>query len=568
MAEDKKPTFPDFAVDFTDKAIRRPLMHGCGYTDADLKKPLIGVANTWTELNPGHVHLNKIAEKVREGIKIVDMTPFGFNTIAPCDAMGEAHEGMKYILPAREIIAASIEIMARVNLLDGLVLIGSCDKIVPALLMAAARVDIPSIVITGGYHMPYCINHPAFPDESEFAFPEIGKFFFALVEGRLTEAELDKTIQEIVTGPGACPEMGTAMTMQCMAEALGMALPHSSIHPALSDEKLTWAVKTGEALRKLIENQLTPSRIMTEKSFENAIKVLLTMGGSTNGLLHLPAIAHELDIDLSLEQFDRLSDQTPVTCELKPNGPRAIHALNEAGGVPVVMKNLVSLLNRDVLNVSGQTLAETLDKVAIVNNDIIRPLDQPVSSDGGLVVLRGNLAPDGSIVKKSAVTDDMKQFIGPARIFECEEDAIQAILKNDVKSGACVVIRNEGPKGGPGMREMSISGHMMQVSGLGKTCAMITDGRFSGTNYGLLIGHISPEAADGGPLALVEDGDLISIDIVNKSIQAEISKKEWARRHGDWSAPEPKYRKGLLAWYRQNVSSADKGAILKYRNST
>jgi dihydroxy-acid dehydratase len=399
--------------------------------------------------------------------------------------------------------------MARVNLLDGFVLIGSCDKIVPGLLMSAARADIPSIIVPGGYALPYCYTGEAFAEEKKFAYPEIGKFVGARMSGKISEEEFQKVVKEIFTGPGACPELGTAMTMQCMTEALGMSLPYSSVIPAVSDKQFDYAFKTGETLRYLIANEITSSKIMTRAAFENAITVLLSLGGSTNGVLHLSAIANELDIELPLELFDELSEKTPQTCAVKPNGPRAIPVLREAGGIPAVMKNLSSLLHLDVVNVTGKKLDEILEDAMIHDRDVIRPVENPVSPDGGLVILKGNLSPHGSIVKKSAVPEKIRTFKGPARVFEREEDAIVDIMDQKIQPGDCIVIRYEGPKGGPGMREMSISGHMMQMFNLGETSAMVTDGRFSGTNYGLLVGHISPEAAAGGPLAAVKDGDLI-----------------------------------------------------------
>jgi dihydroxy-acid dehydratase len=539
-----------------------PLLYGCGYSEDELEAPRIGVANTWTELNPGHVHLNRIAERVREGIRSAGMTPFGFNTIAPCDGMSEGHEGMYYILPAREVIADSVEIMARVNRLDGLVLIGSCDKIVPGLLMAAARVDIPAIVVTGGYHMPFCYPDQDFAEEEEFAHYEIGKFFFARNAGKVSEEVFQKALKGIVTGPGACPMIGTAITMQCMTEALGMALPRSSILMAESDEKFDFAEQAGKAIKRLIEQEITPSRIMTPQAFRNAITVLHTMGGSTNGFLHLPAIANELDIPIPVDLFDELSEQTPQTCAVKPNGLRAINSIDEAGGIPAVMKNISSLLDLDVLTVSGETLEDVVDRAEIRDQTIIRPMDDPVNPDGGLVVLRGNLAPDGAIVKKSAVPEAMFRYRGPARVFECEEDAVYNMFNNHVNPGECVIIRYEGPRGGPGMREMAIPAHLLQLLGLGESSALVTDGRYSGSNYGMCIGHVSPEAATGGALAVVEDGDMIEIDIPNRSIRLDITDEALDSRLASWQPPPPKHRKGILAWYARNVASGDKGAIL------
>ena len=558
---------PDFVRDIVENVVIPPLLHGCGYSEAELARPRIGIANTWTELNPGHIHLDRIAEKVREGVRSAGLTPFGFNTIAPCDGISEGHEGMRYILPAREVIADSVEIMAKVNRLSGLVLIGSCDKIVPGLLMAAARVDVPAIIITGGYHLPYCYPDRTFAEEVEFAHYEIGKFSFARVAGKISDEEFQKALKGIVTGPGSCPMLGTAMTMQCMTEALGMALPYSAILPGESQTKFDFAVKTGEAMKQLLEREITPSRIMTMESFENAIMVLHTMGGSTNGFLHLPAIANELGLRLPVELFDELSRKTPQTCAIKPNGLRAIEAIDEAGGIPAVMRNVKSLLHLGVLNVTGRTLGETLEDAVIKDSDVIRPLSSPYCADGGLAVLKGNLAPDGAIVKKSAVAERMLTFRGPARVFECEEDAIVNMLRQVVKPGECVIIRYEGPRGGPGMREMSIAAHVLQLLNLGESNALVTDGRYSGTNYGLCVGHLSPEAADGGILAVVRDGDTIEIDIPERRVCVDLSERELKQRLARWKAPEPAYDKGVLSWYARNVASSDEGAVLGPRRA-
>lgn len=559
----KKAEVPQFVKDQLENVVIPPLIYGIGYTDEDLKKPRIGVVNTWNELNPGQVHLNKIAEKVREGIKSAGMTPFEFSTIGPCDGIAQGHEGMRFILPTREVIAACVEIMAKVNRFDGMVMIGTCDKIVPGLLMAAARIDIPTAIITGGYHLPYCFPGKIFDEAEEFAHYEIGKFYFAWQRGEISEEEFQKALHGIVTGPGACPMLGTAVTMQCMSEALGMSLPYSGLLPALSEEKLEYAKKTGEALKHLVENKITPSRIMTREAFENAIRVLLAVGGSTNGVLHLPAIANELDIELPLDLFDELSESTPQIVALKPNGLRAIEALDEAGGIPAVMKSISSLLHLDVINVTGKTLRETLEGVEVKDSEIIRPMDKPFAPDGGLVVLKGNLAPDGAIVKKAGIPPSMFTHRGPARVFENEEEAIYTLFQGKVNPGECVIIRYEGPKGGPGMREMAVPGHLIQLFGLGESTALITDGRYSGSTYGLCIGHVSPEAADGGPLAIVREGDIIEIDIPNKKLRLDLPDEEIKKRLEEWKPPEPKYTKGLLAWYSQHVTSADKGAILK-----
>jgi dihydroxy-acid dehydratase len=545
-----------------EQVVIPPLLFGCGYSEADLEAPRIGIANTWTDLNPGHVHLNRIADRVREGIRRAGMTPFGFNTIAPCDGMANGHAGMHYILPAREVIADSVEIMARVNRLDGMVLIGSCDKIVPGLLMAAARVDIPSIVLTGGYHLPYCYPDQNFAEEKEFAHYEIGKFFFAKNAGKISEEDFRKALRGIVTGPGSCPMIGTAITMQCMTEALGMALPYSSILLAESSDKFDFARRAGEALTFLIENDIRPSRILTAQAFRNAITVLHTMGGSTNAFLHLPAIANELDIPLPIDLFDELSERTPQTCAVKPNGLRAIDAIDEAGGIPAVMKNIASLLDLDVLTVAGRKLGDVLSEAVVKDRSVIRPMDDPVRPDGGLTVLRGNLSPDGAIVKKSAVPPHLFHYRGPARVFECEEDAIYSMFYGHVKQGECIIIRYEGPKGGPGMREMALPAHLLQLLGLGESGALVTDGRYSGSNYGICVGHVSPEAAEGGALAVVQDGDPIEVNIPERRIRLDIPDAELRKRLAAWRPPPPKHRKGILAWYARNVTSGDKGAVL------
>jgi len=348
-----------------------------------------------------------------------------------------------------------------------------------------------------------------------------------------------------------------------MTEALGMALPYSSILPAESEKKFDLARRTGEAMRALIENDLTPSRIMTPEAFRNAIMVLHTMAGSTNGFLHLPAIANELDIDIPIDLFDELSEKTPQTCAVKPNGLRAINSIDEAGGIPAVMKNISTLLHLDVMTVAGKRLGEILNDAEVRDAAVIRPMRDPVRPDGGLVVLRGNLSPDGAIVKKSAVPESLFTYRGPARIFECEEDAIYNMFNGQVKPGECIIVRYEGPKGGPGMREMALPAHLLQLLGLGESSALITDGRYSGSNYGMCIGHVSPEAADGGPLAVVQDGDMIEIDISNRSLRVNIPDSELQKRLSAWQPPEPKYKKGILAWYSGNVTSGDKGAVRK-----
>ncbi|MBW2370813.1 MAG: dihydroxy-acid dehydratase [Deltaproteobacteria bacterium] len=534
------------------------LLHGCGCSTEDLSKHRIGIANTWSELNPGHIHLRRIAEAVKKGVKAVGMKPFEFNTIGPCDGLAEGHEGMNYILPARDIIAASIEIMAKSGRLEGLVLIGSCDKIVPGLLMAAARLDIPAIVITGGYHQPYRFTKPSFASESEFAQSEIGKFYFAKEDGTISQEEFEKALKGIVTGPGACPTMGTANTMQCLTEAIGMSLPYSAVLPAESQRKFQFAEEAGRTMKALLTKGLTPSKIMTAQAFRNAITVLNTIGGSTNAFIHLPAIAYELDIQLPLELFEEISNKTPMTCDVKPNGSRTVNAIDEAGGIPAVMKNVQSLLNLECQTVSGQTIADVVNDASIKDEDIIRPFSSPISADGGLKVLKGSLALHGAIVKKSAVSESMQQFSGPARVFESEEEAIYNLHNGKVQPGECVIIRNEGPIGGPGMREMAIAGHLVQL--LGKNNALVTDGRFSGTNYGLNIGHVCPESSEKGAMAVVRDGDTVIIDIHQGKIDLDVSEEELNQRLSNWSPPEPRFKKGVLSLYSRNVKSAIGGA--------
>lgn len=562
MKQQKDIAIPDLVKESLEKIIFPPLVYGCGYTESEIDQPRIGIANTWSELNPGHIHLNTLMEKVKEGLRSVQLTPFAFNTIGPCDAIAEGNEGMHYILPAREVITSSIEIMARAGRLDGLVLIGSCDKIVPALLMAAARLDIPSIIVTGGYALPYCYTEKTFSEETEFAFPEIGKFAFARDAGKISEAEFQQAVKGMFKKAGACPELGTAMTMQCMVEVLGMTLPYSAIKPGESSQKLEYAFESGKMMSVLLEKGITPSKIMTMDAFKNAITVLQTLGGSSNGFLHLPAVANELGFELPMGLFDEIGKHTPQTCAIKPNGPRSIQALDEAGGIPAVLKNIQSLLNCSCINVTGRTIRDLVDQARIEDETIIHPLNRPVASEGGLVVLNGNLAPEGAIVKKSSVPQEMQQFRGPARIFESEEEAIYHLYQQEVKAGECIVIRGEGPKGGPGMREMSVSGHLVQLLGLGTSNALITDGRFSGTNYGLCIGHISPEAADRGVISVLRDGDMIVIDISSQRLDVALSEAEIRQRMENQPPIEPCRQKGILSWYARNVTSAAKGAVI------
>jgi len=540
----------------------RALLKCCGLDEKDLEKPLIGIANSWNEIVPGHIHLDKLAYWVKLGIAEAGGTPIEFNTIAVCDGIAMGHEGMKASLPSRELIADSIEIMVKAHLFDGLVCITTCDKIDPGMMMAVARLNIPAIFCPGGPMYPAYPKFGYFKGKS-ITVAEIFELPSLIASGKINENEA-KYLEEIACpGAGACGGMFTANTMQCIMEAIGMTLPYMGTTPAVSSAKLRLAKEVGRRIVELVNENIKPSDIMTIEAFENAIMVDMAIGGSTNTVLHLPAIAHELGISLKLELFDEISRKTPHICDMAPGGPFKVLDLHEAGGIPGIMKSLSKIINKDCLTVSGKKIAQIIEEAKIMDSNIIRPITNPINPDGSICILWGSLAPRGAVVKKSAMSRKLWKFEGVAKVFDCEEDSLKAIKEGKINPGDIIVIRYEGPKGGPGMREMLSITSTVMAFGLGESIALITDGRFSGATKGPCIGHVSPEAAEGGPIAIVKNGDLIEIDIENRKLNLKIPKKEIEERLKEWKPIEPKIKKGYLYRYSRLVESADKGAVFK-----
>ncbi|GAB6180030.1 dihydroxy-acid dehydratase [Desulfotomaculum defluvii] len=542
---------------FPDWALNRSLYKSMGYTDEDLDKPLVAVVNSWNNVVPGHYNLREVSEAVKAGIREAGGTPVEFGTIAACDGIAQGHEGMRYILPTRDLIANDIEMMIQAHRFDGMVLLGSCDKIVPGMLMAAARLDLPAIFVNGGPMMP---GHFKGRDtDSSIVQESLG----ALKAGEMTEAEYKELENCACPGPGSCAMLGTANTMCCLAEAMGMALPGSSTIPAVDAGRFRSAQQSGRVIVDLIKRGITAGQIITKDSLANAVRVSSAIGGSTNVALHIPAIAYEANVDYDLEWFHGLSQGTPHIAGIMPATEYDLADFHTAGGVPAVMKELVSLLNTDCITVTGKTVFENIQSAAIKDPRVIKTMANPFHENGGLAVIKGNLAPNGAVTKPAAIASELLKFRGPARVFDSEQLAIGAIETGKIQPGDVVVIRYEGPKGGPGMPEMFKPMKLLVGMGLAKKVALITDGRFSGSNNGCFVGHISPEAMEGGPLALVREGDLIDIDIPNRQLNIEISSEELAIRKKDWQAPVPRVSRGYLALYARITESADKGAIIK-----
>jgi dihydroxy-acid dehydratase len=534
-----------------------PTFRGAGFSEEEMQKPIIGIANSWNEIAVGHIHLNKVSEAVKAGIRKAGGTPMEFNTIAVCDGVSEGSLGMRYPLPSRDLVADSIETMVRghSDLFDGMVCLCTCDKIVPGMLMGAARVNIPTVFVTGGQMPP-----GRFKGEDIVVY-DLAKIYRQFSSGELTPEEFFGKVSSACPGPGACNVLGTATTMACMTEALGMSLPGCATHIAGEAKGLRLAADSGRQIITLVEKGLKPSDILTKNAFDNAIRVDMAIGGSTNTALHIPAIANEANVNVDLEDFDRLSRSTPNLCRIKPNGPYNFTELEKAGGVPAVMKRLEALLNLDASTVSGRNVAENIKDAVVKDDEIIRPIDRPYSKDGGIAVLYGNLAPGGAVVKASAVHPSMLVHSGPVRVFDSEEDCTNAFENNEIKQGDVVVIRYEGPKGGPGMREMLMITMRISETNLNTSVALVTDGRFSGGTGGLSIGHVSPEAFEGGPIAVVREGDTILIDVPNRRLNVKVDDDEIERRLKAWKPPEPRVKKGYLALYAKTTSSANKGAI-------
>ncbi len=541
-------------------APNRSLLYALGYTKEELERPLIGVVCSYNEIVPGHMNLDKIAEAVKAGIRAAGGTPVEFPAIAVCDGIAMGHVGMKYSLVTRDLIADSTEAMAMAHQFDGLVMIPNCDKNVPGLLMAAARVNVPTIFVSGGPMLAGRLNDGRRTCLSHM-FEAVGSYY----AGKLDEEGVEEYENNACPTCGSCSGMYTANSMNCLTEAIGMALRGNGTIPAVWSARLRLAKHTGMKIMELVEKNIRPRDIMTPKAFRNAESVDMALGCSTNTMLHLPAIAHECGVELSFDTANQVSAKTPNLCHLAPAGDTYMEDLERAGGVYAVMAELAKkkLIDTTLPTCSGKTIAENLEGVVNRDPEIIRPISKPYSKTGGIAVLRGNLAPDGCVVKQSAVAPEMMVHQGPARVFDSEEAAIEAIYAGKIRAGDVVVIRYEGPKGGPGMREMLNPTSAIAGMGLDKEVALITDGRFSGATRGASIGHVSPEAASGGNIALVEDGDTIIIDIPNHTITLAVTDIELAVRRAKWSCPEPKIKTGYLARYAKLVSSADKGAILE-----
>jgi dihydroxy-acid dehydratase len=543
-----------------ERAPHRALLRALGCTDREMEQPFIGVISSYNEAIPGHIGLHQIADAVKAGIRTASGTPFECNTIGVCDGLAMNHPGMKYSLPSRELIADSVQVVAEAHAFDALVLIPNCDKIIPGMLMAAARLNIPSIFVSGGPMLAG--QHDGQAVDLSDVFMAVG----AVTRGELSEAELARLEREACPSCGSCAGMFTANTMNCLTEALGMGLPGNGTIPATHAARIALAKRAGMQIMELLANDVKALDILTADALRNAFAVDMALGGSTNSVLHLLAVAHEAGVSISLQELNDCSDRTPHLCRMSPAaGGHHIEELDRAGGIPAVMRQLLNggLLAGQVLTVSGRTLAEDVATAQVGDPTVIQPLDAPYSASGGLVLLFGNLAPDGAVVKQAVVAPQMRQHTGPARVFESEEAATEAIMAGDFDEGDVLVIRYEGPKGGPGMREMLTPTSLLSGMGLDDKVALLTDGRFSGATRGAAIGHISPEAAEGGPLAAVRNGDLIRIDLESRTLTLELQGAEIARRLADLPAWQPPVRSGYLRRYAQAVTSACTGAVLQ-----
>ncbi len=541
------------------RAAHRSLFYAMGYTPEELDRPLIGVVNSQNEIVPGHFHLDSIARAVKDGIRSAGGTPIEFPSIGIDDGIAMGHDGMNYPLPSRELIADSIEAMTVGHQFDALVLVTNCDKITPGMLMAAARLNIPAIMISGGPMLPGRIR--GVRADVSTVFEVTGKY----LAGAVSADDMAGLEDGGCPGCGSCAGMFTANTMNCMAEALGMALPGNGTIPAVDAARIRLAKRAGARVMELLAKDIKPRDIMTQAAFHNAVAADMAFGGSTNTALHLPAIAYEAGVELDLKTFDRISKMTPYICSMSPGGKHYLVDLDEAGGVQAVLKELTKkgLIDKSCITVTGKTVGENLDEAAILNRDVIKSVEEPYHDEGGLAVLYGNIAPKGAVVKQSAVAPEMLKRSGVAKVYDSENAAFADMMARKLQKGDVVVIRYEGPKGGPGMREMLLPTATIAGMGLDKDVALITDGRFSGASRGAAIGHISPEAAEGGPIAIIQTGDIIDIDIPNNKLDVRLSDQEIQRRLSDWKRPKPKVTTGYLARYAALVTSAATGAVLK-----
>ena len=542
-------------------APQRSLFNALGLTEEELERPLVGIVSSYNEIVPGHMNIDKIVEAVKTGVAMAGGTPIVFPAIAVCDGLAMGHMGMKYSLVTRDLIADSTECMALAHQFDALVMVPNCDKNVPGLLMAAARVNIPTVFVSGGPMLAGHVNGQKTSLSS--MFEAVG----ANAAGKMSDEEVDNYVCNACPTCGSCSGMYTANSMNCLTEAIGMGLQGNGTIPAVYSQRIKLAKHAGMKVMELLEKNIRPRDILTKEAFMNALTVDMALGCSTNTMLHLPAIAHEAGVEINLDIANEISAKTPNLCHLAPAGHHYMEELNEAGGIYAVMNELAQagLLNTDLITATGKTVGENIRGCENKNPEIIRPIDDPYMKTGGIAVLRGNIAPDSCVVKRSAVVPEMMVHEGPARVFDCEEDAIDAIKSGKIVEGDVVVIRYEGPKGGPGMREMLNPTSAIAGMGLGSSVALITDGRFSGASRGASIGHVSPEAAVGGPIALIEEGDIIAIDIPANTINVKVSDEEMAKRKEAWTPKEPKVKTGYLARYASMVTSADKGAILQIK---
>ena len=540
-----------------NRAPNRGMLRAVGFTEEDFQKPIIGIASTWSEITPCNSHINRLAEKVKEGVRTAGGMPQIFGTITVSDGISMGHEGMRYSLPSREVIADSIELVSNSMRFDGVVAIGGCDKNMPGCLMALCRLDIPSLFVYGGTIMPgNCDGHDI---DIVSIFEAVGR----LNAGKMSREEFIRIEQNAIPGAGSCGGMYTANTMSSAIEALGMSLPGSASMPAVSSRKANDCFEAGKAVYELIKKRITPKQILTKKAFENAIRVVLVLGGSTNAVLHLIAIAKEIGVDLTIHDFDRVSKTTPHLADLKPGGKFVMTDLDKAGGVHGVMKYMLEngLLHGDCLTVTGKTISENLKEMPSLSKDqiIVKDVKEPLFASGPLVILNGNLAPSGAVAKISGLK--IFKITGPAKVYDSEDECFEAIMAHKIVKGDVVIIRYEGPRGGPGMREMLAVTAALVGQGLGEEVGLITDGRFSGGTHGLVVGHISPEAFDGGPIAIIQMGDLVTIDAERNILQIEISEEEIKNRLKNWKQPEPRFKSGVLAKYAKLVQSASNGAI-------
>ncbi len=564
MAEMKS----DNAKKGTARAPHRSLFYAMGYTDEELSRPLVGVCCAKNEIIPGHIELDRIAEAVKAGVRMAGGTPVEFPSIGVCDGIAMGHEGMKYSLVTRELIADSVECMAKAHQFDALVMIPNCDKIVPGMLMAAARLDLPTVFVSGGPMMPGHL--PGHEDgnpysDKNLSLTDMFEAVGGLAAGKINGDQLRELEQYACPGCGACSGMFTANSMNCLTEVLGLGLPGNGTIPAVTGRRIALAKHAGMQVMEMFTKGITARRMMTSDSFRNALTADMALGCSSNTILHVPAIAHEAGVDIDLHMINEISERTPNLCHLAPAGHTFMCELDDAGGVQAVLAELAEkkLIKTDLVTTTGKTIAENIKNAVNRNPEVLRPIDNPYSSNGGIAILFGNIAPDGTVVKRSACAPELMKHTGPARVFDDESEAMAAVQNQQIKPGDVVVIRYEGPKGGPGMREMLAVTAALAGQGLDKQVALITDGRFSGATRGASLGHCSPEAAVGGPIALVKEGDRIALDINAYKITLEVSDEELAKRRAEWKAPAPKVTTGYLARYAKLVSSADKGAVLQ-----